>query len=137
MLIKTLLPVLGGFLLMGIIDQFTQCDTWNLDFLRPNEEVKIDMKAINSIADKTETAFLSGNVNEVKALLDEEVLPWYSEPLEKLSVEKLQAFGQALRSRELKAATPLLAEFDITENGVTYTITFWKGSEDSWKLLRF
>ncbi len=122
---------------MALLHLCIQCETLNLDYLDQNNEVEIDMKAVNSIADRTQGAFLSGDISQVLELLDEEALQSYSEPLENLPVEKLRAFGEVLKSRELKAATPLLAEFEITENGVKYTVAFWKGSENSWKLLRF
>lgn len=124
---------------MGLVDLCTQCDLARIrDFINPDEEpLDIDYEAIELIANSTETAFNSGSINEVKKLMDPDALEWYGDKLDELSAAQLQAYGNALKSRELLAATELYAEYSFTESSEKYTVSFWKGSEETWLILGF
>jgi len=136
---KRILFFLTGLIVMGLVDLCVQCDLSKIsDYINLDEDpVDIDYKAIESIAKKTEAGFASGNINEVKELMDPDALDWYGDRLNGLSNAQLASFGYAFKTRELTAATEMFAEYTFTNSGQSYTVTFWKGSEKSWLMVRF
>lgn len=136
-LAKSIPLVVGGFLVCLLMNCSVCCVKFELYPYGEPQEENIDTEAINSIANQAESAFLSGSNDRIRDLMTEESWLLHGKQLDGQPMEKLKAYGEALKSRKLMAATDIMAEFSIPIGDESYTITFWKGSADSWTILRF
>lgn len=97
----------------------------------------IDITLIEDGADAAEEAFLSGDPEEVLAVMSEQAREFYGDKMAEVS-DRLVEFGEAIKTRELGDYGYMFAEYNFTVDGETYSMAFVKNEdEDAWKLARF
>lgn len=98
------------------------------------KEVILDLE---DDAKKTESAFKSGSITEVKKVISESAISIYGNDLENVK-PKFNSFAEALKNKKLISYSELYAEYQITIEGKSYFVSFAKQTENGdWKLIRF
>ncbi len=92
-----------------------------------------ELKAFTSYATEV---LLGGDKDSMLAITDEEYASVIHQdvPDDSVAIAKL---GRAIASRKLLYATSLYAEYEVTIDGVKYTVAFAQGGDGEWKLLRY
>jgi hypothetical protein len=101
------------------------------------DDEKVYPQKIDQATKTIEIAFLSGEKSQVKEVLTENALKQYDKELSAINKEGLVRFGDAFKSRELKAFSDLYAEYSILIDGKPFTVAVARQKDGSWKLMRF
>jgi hypothetical protein len=124
-----------GFFLIAIAHLTIKCE----DFTEPpddNNEIVIDETLVNDAVKAVETAFITGDAENVLEYLSVEGLETYSDLITGSSEEDLKAFGEGIKNRELSVISEKYAEFDFPVDGIKYSIAFTVDEEGNWKIMR-
>lgn len=98
---------------------------------------KVDVGKIDIGAKTVETAFLNGDLLEIKKTMTDAALEYYGTELSSVNKSSLKKLGEALKNRKIKVYTDLYAEYEYTKDGITFTIAMARQEDGSWKLMRF
>jgi hypothetical protein len=101
-----------------------------------NNNTNVDVTKINDGAKAVETAFLSGDPQQINNLLTENAKVGIGDEITNANTNDLIKLGEALKTRELDVYTDSYAEYSYTKDGVEYTIAFAHQLDDTWKLMR-
>ena len=130
-----LLPFISGLLITAMIHVGYRCQKENDD---PQDTgITADLVQMEKDAALAETAFLSGDIEQVKLVMTEDTYEFYKEVLENQAPDKLIEYGNALKSRELNKYSAIYAEYTFTGGKKTYTVGFAVQADKSWKITRF
>jgi hypothetical protein len=129
----------SGFLLAMLMHLFVQCESFMGDVGDDPwiEEIELDVKGMEEGASRAEAAFLTGDPDQVLELLSDDSKSVFGEQLQNIEPSVLIALGEALKGREHTVKSSTYAEFEFSEDGVTYSIALTLVDENSWKLVRF
>lgn len=137
---KSIKYSLTGLLLAFILHNFSSCKKNESNPVEQNSTNPLETEVIQDLEDdakKTETAFKSGNVAEVKKVISESANSIYGTDLESAK-PKFNSFAEALKNKKLISYSELYAEYQITVDGKSYFVSFAKQSDSGdWKLIRF
>jgi len=124
-----------GFVLAFIMQFFTMCPTDSGN--NPAENPPIEETAeIKAYSDQVVNAFKSGNEQQVIALMYDEHKEAYTKDII-FTTEKMNQFASALENRKLISLNELYAEYELTIDGITFTIAYANSGDGVWKLFRF
>lgn len=101
------------------------------------DDEKVYPQKIDQATKTIENAFMSGEQDQVKEVLTETALKQYDKELSAISKEGFKKFGDAFKSREIKAFSDLYAEYSIMLDGKPFTVAVARQKDGSWKLMRF
>jgi hypothetical protein len=103
----------------------------------PTEPKSVDVAKINEGASKAEESFLLADTAKLAAILTPSSLEQYRDIFKSI-IPEMKNFGELFKTRKLVAYTDNFAEYSfLLNNGKTYTVTFSRMDDDSWKLVRF
>lgn len=130
------------YFLLGIIFAFlmqiySSCSKNDSNPVEPGPEPDVDVSKIEEGAANAETAFASGEAQNVLNQLTDETKSLIGNGLSKVRKADLVELGNALKSRELVVYSDMYAEYKYTKDGVEYTVAFARKDENTWKLQRF
>jgi len=131
--------IAGGFILAMVFHLCVQCEKYlntNGDDIQ-DDTIILDVEGMENGGDAAEVAFLSGDPNQVIELLSEDSKAYYEEQLKTISLTILTGLGEALKNRELTVKSSTYAEFEFSDQGISYSIALGLDEDHSWKLIRF
>lgn len=126
---------IAGFILMAFAHMAIQCDKFS-DLPDDDDTIITNDKDVEKAGKSVENAFLSGDPEEVKAIVSQPALAIYSELIENSSTESLKAFGEAFKTREMSALSEKYAEFKFTVDGKEYTLAMTMDEKGEWRIMR-
>lgn len=126
---------IAGFILMAFAHMAIQCDKFS-DLPDDDDTIITDNKDVEKAGKSVENAFLSGDPEKVKKIVSPAALGIYSDLIENSPEENLKAFGEAFKTREMKALSEKYAEFKFTVDGKEYTIAMTMDEKGEWKIMR-
>jgi len=108
----------------------------------PEEEekpiVSMDTVSLETSVDSIATLCASGNRDALKDLMTESARSLYGEALDSLSDDDLKKIAAAIDKKSATMLSPVMAEYELVIDGLTYTIAFTQGeSEGSWNIVQF
>lgn len=137
---KSIKYLLIGAFIAFMVHSFSSCKKNDSNPIEPNPSDPIETEVIQDLEDdakKTETAFKSGSVIEIKKVISEAANSIYGNDLESVK-PKFNSFAEALKNKKLISYSDQYAEYQITVEGKSYFVSFAKQSENGdWKLIRF
>lgn len=128
---------LFGFILAAFLNYIPSCSEKKSP-VEPDDGIDTEYSenyGMQSLSDSLIAAFESNDKTKVSNFLSDESKDIYSNILNN-SNENLSVFGDALAKRKLIFANELYAEYEITINENTYTISYANGGDSKWHLLR-
>ncbi len=129
------LKIVFSTLISGISEKVKANSTHSVS--GSSDDEKVYPQKIDQATKTIEIAFLSGEESQVKEVLTENALKQYDKELSAINKEGLVRFGDAFKSRELKAFSDLYAEYSILIDGKPFTVAVARQKDGSWKLMRF
>ena len=91
---------------------------------------------LQSASKSVEDAFKSGVPANVLAAMSDEAKTFYTEDID--NIENMMVdFGKDFENRKLIYSSDNYAEYEFTADGETYTVTFSRQDDGTWKLTRF
>lgn len=131
---KYILPFISGLLITMLIHVSYRCQKDNDD---PQDTgITADLVQMAADAQLAEEAFISGDLEQVKLVMTEDAYTFYAEALENQTPDKLTAFGNAFKNRELNKYSAIYAEYQFTDGKKTYSVGFAVTEDNSWKITR-
>jgi len=132
---KTILKLFfTGFFLAFCLTSLTQCPIENPT--TPADEAAKETEATKKFSQTVISAFQSGDKQKVIDLMYDEYKDIYGKQLE-ASTARMTDFAAALENRKIILANELYAEYELTVNGITFTIAYSNEGDGIWKLERF
>jgi len=129
-----------GFALAGLFHlfQIMSCDSGDPVSLGNNPSgLNVDMAKVNEAAAKVETAFNSGNPDNVKSLLTKEALENNPNLATDLTADRMKSFASDFSKRSLSYASELFIEYKFPFQGTVYTVHLAMQRDGSYKLCKF
>ncbi len=126
-----------GFFFTAILHYSGSCKKSDNPVDTTPPPTSVDVTKINDGAKKAESAFVTGDVQQVTNILTEDSKTLYKDDLSKISKDVLVAIGNAMKNRTLDTYSEQYAEFSFQKDGQTFTVAFARQADDSWKLMRF
>ena len=129
----------SGFLLAMLMHLLVQCESFMGDIGDDPwiETIELDIKGMEEGAELAESAFLSGDPDQVIDILSEDSKSFLEDQVRIIDPSVFIALGEAMKIREHTVKSSTYAEFEFTENGSIYSLAFTLVDENSWKLIRF
>ncbi|MBN2805311.1 MAG: hypothetical protein JXR22_01515 [Prolixibacteraceae bacterium] len=138
--IRPLFYFVSGALLMMAFQSLTQCihdDDFLKNSINPQENAKIDYKAIDRAVNDFEEAFKDAEQSSIDALSWDESLEHRELTNEYYSSEELEEIGKAMRRAKLVSASANYAEYAYSIGNATFTFSMALDVDGKWKLLRY
>lgn len=85
---------------------------------------------------KAGDAFITGQIASIQTVFSEDAFPLYKDLLSAQAPEKLKSYGSALKLSKLKNSSAIYAEFEFTEDKLTFTVAFALQNDNTWKIVR-
>lgn len=126
-----------GFLIAAGLNHIPSCSN-NESPTQPtdgNPAEYSETQSMKNLSDSLISAFKSENKEQVMNCFNKEFKDTYA-PILNNTTRSLSAFGTALEKRKLVFANDLYAEYEITIEGITYTIAYANCGDTNWQLVR-
>jgi hypothetical protein len=126
-----------GFLLAAGVNYIASCskDESPTQPIDDNPAQYSETSEMKNLSDSLISAFKSENKEKVMNCFNEEFKDTYA-PILNNTTKSLTAFGTALEKRILKFANSFYAEYELTIDGITYTIAYANSGDSKWQLVR-
>ncbi len=126
-------------MLFMLMDVTTQCEDYGLEGLGddlPDYELNLDTQGMKMGAANAEAALLSGDPEEVLQQMSTDSQAFYDDQIRQISATKLEAMGEAFKSRDLTVSSSTYAEFEFEDGGLVYSTAFGLQADGTWKIIR-
>ncbi len=130
-----LLPFLSGLMITALIHLSYRCQK---DVDNPMDTgPEADLQQLATDAQLAEDAFLTGDTAQIRLVMTPDAYAFYTEALGNQNPARFTAFANAFRERKLGQYSAIYAEYEFTDDGKTYTVSFAVTGDKSWKITRF
>lgn len=123
-----------GAILAFIMSTLTHCPEPSPT--EPIIEPAVETAPMKQYSETVIIAFQSGDKQKVVDLMYDEYKEIYGKQLENATSKSMADFASALENRKIIKANELYAEYELTINGMAFTIAYSNDGNGNWKLER-